>query len=115
MKPKVKKELLRRLRSGDYPQGKDFLRRKDGDVIRWCFQGILCDIVEPDGWDTQPAADGGFRHRNTEAPWYAATLPSLDVQRAAGIWFSDIEELVIMNDHESKTFHEIANRIEVKF
>lgn len=47
MDPKMKRRWIRALRSGKYKQGHDRLRTEDN---RFCCLGVVCDIVNPDGW-----------------------------------------------------------------
>lgn len=46
---KIKREIyvewLKRLRSGDYPQGVSYLRREEEGKDRFCCWGILCEIA----------------------------------------------------------------------
>ena len=51
MDREVKAEWVRRLRSGNYVQGRDFLRVKgsDGNPDRYCCLGVLCEIAEEAG------------------------------------------------------------------
>lgn len=57
------KEVLEKwvatLRSGDYEQGVGRLRRPDE---RYCCLGVLCDILEPNGWKRFEAGDAGFEY-----------------------------------------------------
>jgi hypothetical protein len=45
MNPGIRARWTAALRSGDYPQGANALRR-DG---HWCCLGVLCDLAEQDG------------------------------------------------------------------
>jgi hypothetical protein len=50
MKPKIKSLWLQALRSGDYQQGRSYLRTGDG----FCCLGVLCDLAVKAGvtsWD----------------------------------------------------------------
>lgn len=46
MNREIKKKWLEALRSGNYKQGSHRLR--DGNTF--CCLGVLCDIIDPDGW-----------------------------------------------------------------
>lgn len=46
MNPVWKERWLKALRGGDYKQGKGALREGD----KFCCLGVLCDVVDPDGW-----------------------------------------------------------------
>jgi hypothetical protein len=55
----VKKQWVEALRRGKYEQGHEQLRR-DG---RFCCLGILCEIIDPEGWEESKSIPGYFRHR----------------------------------------------------
>lgn len=46
MDPEIKEQWLVALRSGRYQQTKSRLRDETG----FCCLGVLCDVIEPDGW-----------------------------------------------------------------
>lgn len=48
MNPIWKDRWVTALRSGDYSQGMGNLMAQEG----FCCLGVLCDIINPDGWDT---------------------------------------------------------------
>lgn len=45
LRPEVKAEWTRRLRSGEYPQGHTYLKNDMG----YCCLGVLCDMAEEEG------------------------------------------------------------------
>jgi len=45
MRAEVRDELVKRLRSGNYIQGKEKLALKDGDGERYCCLGVLCEMA----------------------------------------------------------------------
>ena len=61
MDREVKAEWVRRLRSGDYVQGRGFLRSKgyDGIPDRYCCLGVLCEIAVEAGVIDSPEATAG--------------------------------------------------------
>lgn len=44
MKPEIKAKWLTALRSGDYQQGKGYLRRQVDGSDQYCCLGVLCDL-----------------------------------------------------------------------
>lgn len=46
MKPQIREQLVKALRSGEYKQGHDQLRNKENGM---CCLGVLCDIAEKAG------------------------------------------------------------------
>ena len=131
MNQEIKKKWLNALRSGDYKQGRDVLRRvgRDGED-RWCCLGVLCDIIDKKGWDKTPSTNS----TNTTAPTYLyktgigrqyheaeCSVPE-SVAKLAGIdnVFVDCENgdrtvrahLESMNDVKKYSFKKIADWIE---
>ena len=107
MKLEIKKRWLEALRSGEYEQGKDVLRRNDS----FCCLGVLCDIFAKEGcskWDEPD--DKGVRHIENDK----GALP-LCVVLWSGIKdgnpFIDGYSLSAWNDG-GKSFKEIADIIE---
>lgn len=47
MSKELRKKWIDALRSGDYEQGKGYLRQHD----YFCCLGVLCDLVDKNGWD----------------------------------------------------------------
>jgi hypothetical protein len=112
MKPEVKAKWLEALRSGDYKQGKDGLRKNDDT---FCCLGVLCDVYRketgdglwvPYGVAHHAFAVGGIRH-----PSYLPTK----VSAWAGLNDIDPEgpdmPLSAYND-KGEPFEEIAKMIE---
>ena len=50
MDAKLKTKWIDALVSGDYEQGRERLRTIEDN--RYCCLGVLCDIVNPEGWDS---------------------------------------------------------------
>lgn len=91
------------LRSGAYSQARSVLQR---DGVGHCCLGVLCDLLDPMGWDT-PDSASVVRHRS-----FSGT-PTAQVIERAEMRFGDAAHLAFMND-EGKTFTEIADYIETK-
>lgn len=102
MNADVKAKWVEALRSGRYKQGFEKLRSA-GD--EFCCLGVLCDIVDGDRWHRAFAATT-YMHDNLYG------LPPKHVQDTAGINENIVEDLVLMNDGNAATFHEIAEYIE---
>lgn len=49
MRAEVRDELVRRLRSGEYIQGKEKLAIKDEEGERFCCLGVLCEMAVEEG------------------------------------------------------------------
>jgi hypothetical protein len=68
MNPDVKAKWVAALRSGEYKQGPEWLQGESGC---FCCLGVLCDILDPEGWH-------GTKHRGEDE------LPRDEVLTAAG-------------------------------
>jgi hypothetical protein len=114
MNKDVKEKWIKALTSGEYTQGKSYLRDEDD---RYCCLGVLCDLYLTDGGEGQweQYEDSG------QSPWKilgrSGFLPK-KVQEWAGLdceegWYSlndDNASLTHMND-SGKTFAQIAEKI----
>lgn len=94
------------LRSGKYRQTK--MRLRDGSTNKMCCLGVLCDVVDPDGWLEA-------EHREQ------IDVPAKAISRQAALradkeWFgqcsNDVTELATLNDEEDATFAEIADVVD---
>lgn len=74
MKEAIKKEWVKRLRSGKYTQSESFLRTTEG----YCCLGVLCDIYEEEQESTKWKEYGGEYYLHGEFE----TLPD-EVQKWA--------------------------------
>lgn len=102
MNQEVKEKWVRALRSGEYKQGGGVLRSGD----RFCCLGVLCDIVDPEGW-AELALTHRQRHRGE------LVFPRPELRGDVGI--GSLAVLCIlsdMNDVDCKSFQEIADYIE---
>jgi len=83
MNSEIKTRWLEALRSGNYTQTQHRLRDKNG----FCCWGVLCDIIEPEGWEDV----GAFQsHSNNVA------MPPLPILMKAGIEVDDSSLLPIL-------------------
>ncbi len=110
MDPELKEEWVAALRSGKYEQGIGTLRSESGK--RFCCLGVLCDILEPEGWELTP-------HNITDGNYYFHTLADLggalihkQFLKEFGIKGSAACNLAQLNDDDRYTFEMIANVIE---
>lgn len=94
------------LRSGKYKQGAGCLRSYNYGYV-YCCLGVLCDIIDPDGWNAEFGTHYGcptFSHPFfTNNPEYVDTV-KLDE--------GYVDNLVAMNDLKKCTFEQIADYIE---
>ena len=120
MNPEIKQRWVQALLSGNYKQGKGYLRQdvyegpNDADqlVSRYCCLGVLCDIVKSEvngEWETDETDD-------MPVPFIAEmrsndTLPPSPVEVYCGLDREQSEELAIMNDR-GYNFNRIADYIE---
>ena len=44
MNPTIKAQWLEALRSGEYKQGREYLRQSNKDTVLYCCLGVLCDL-----------------------------------------------------------------------
>jgi len=86
------------LRSGDYAQGIGQLRKCNGEP-KYCCLGVLCDLLDPDGWDGEAHVGGN-------------QMPSHELQTqidSMSYWNSS--RYAMANDR-GRSFLEIADMIE---
>lgn len=97
----VRKQWTDALRSGAYEQGKHCLQISG----RFCCLGVLCDILDPQGWGAEPGPSGIVRHRAMLG------MPIDDILWAAGVSPAGATSLTSLNDTGS-SFLTIAATIE---
>lgn len=91
----LKDRWLAALRSGTYAQGQGNLR----DATGFCCLGVLCDLVDPDGWRS-PDLSGAYY-------WHGCRL----IPKEIALDVDYMMTLSGMNDSGS-SFSEIADEIE---
>ena len=96
MKIDMKAKWLEALRSGDYKQGRNALKQ-DGC---FCCLGVLCDIIDPNGWNEYGHFDGDRNYLSS------------GVKETVGMTPWEVSQVADMNDCERKSFTEIADWIE---
>lgn len=102
--PTLKAKWLEALRSGKYAQTQKALNDGQG----FCCLGVLCDLMNPDGWDS------GLWSQDWEAEepqWCDGDLDS-STRLRVGLSSDSEVTLIRMNDEEKKNFTEIADWIE---
>lgn len=93
------------LRSGEYTQTKDQLRKSDEEgQFSYCCLGVLCDLVAKNGGE--PWFDDEKYGRN-EATHFLPT----EIERWIGLSGQFSTKLITLNDNDTP-FVEIADRIE---
>jgi hypothetical protein len=102
MNKKIKAKWIAALRGGLYKQGRGELRSKSNRV---CPLGVLCDVVDPKGWDKDE--HDTWHHRGDYCVPYAPK-----VLKALGTF--DFLEIVYLSDSKKWTFNEIADFIELE-
>lgn len=98
----IKEKWVKALRSGGHEQGVGSLRRGD----RFCCLGVICDIVDPEGWEEPEAISGITTHRGF------TFVPSYEIQSFIELDRTVVGVLATMNDISCKSFSEIADYIE---
>lgn len=98
MTPQLKAKWIEALRSGEYKQTTGILRYVDNGEESFCCMGVLCEVVGVPRASVGYSFDGGL--------YEVAGLPASMLPRERQA------HLVTMNDHEEKTFSEIADWIE---
>lgn len=116
MNLEIKTKWLEALRSGKYKQGDRYLRRRTSEKGEgFCCLGVLCDIMQPEGWrDHSPDAQDvivGFAGGGSEVVGVFQGYPPAALLDQAGLDVDTSRELARLND-QGRTFAEIADIIE---
>lgn len=103
MNPELKEKWITALKSGKYQQGQHVLRNKNNE---FCCLGVLCDIINPNGW-----AESDNRQIFIFGEDTCATNLSRSILKAVD--FNTKQEGVLMNMNDSgECFYKIADYIE---
>lgn len=112
MMPKINKlarEWVDALRSGDYEQTSSVLCSSNESYCCW---GVLCDLIDPDGWVVQADNEHSWEEYSWEINGETFTeLPPPEVYALVGMTEREMTGLVDLND-SGNTFEEIADEIE---
>lgn len=109
------KQVLRQwvatLRSGNYQQG--YVRMRNYPSNRCCCLGVLCDIVDPAGWQLKDdginsanEAINSWRHRDLSGD------PEQTILNLAGLTHDQVFYFIALNDERLYSFWQIADYIE---
>lgn len=98
MDAEIKTKWVEALRSGKYVQGQCGLRVNE----RFCCLGVLCDIIEPDGWGSEILKQ---THNDND------NYPSNGIMKRAGLSIDVALEIAEDNDRGT-SFLELADYIE---
>ncbi len=114
MKARLKKDWIAALVSGDYEQGKFALRKtdtcfmdKDGKITskdRYCCLGVLCDVAGIK-WKESKHYPGQFETHGNTAILHTKLMNQFGLSDQAA------NKLMNMNDHDFRTFKQIASYI----
>lgn len=130
MNPEIKAQWVAALRSGEYQQGKRYLRRQwNNEEPQYCCLGVLCDLaakagvvtksVKPLGLSLKATYYGAENKDDAKVPIRAIAdwaglrhpIPSVLVEQDNGA-FKDRVMLTELNDVAGYTFGQIADLIE---
>ena len=120
MNARVKKMWLKALRSGEYEQGKGYLRNLDEDT--YCCLGVLCDLAIKDGVVINES-ESTFSYPHPRVSLYDGVCSMLpyNVREWAQLEYSDPRvrngndpnwTLAGLNDSNNYAFNDIADIIE---
>lgn len=113
----IRAEWLQRLRSGDYPQGKVFLKteRDDGKTC-YCPLGVLGEVFVERGMAKWIPSGGGSYLLGAGDYQYESVLPdplaNMLAEATHGTLFSLESQVWEMNDYYDASFLKIADYIE---
>ena len=108
MDPVIKAKWIAALRSDNYQQGSGTLRTNDN---KFCCLGVLCDIVDPAGWDDNDAVHFYSYSYSYEGDWNGL-VPPANLTAKLGLLDGEVDTLTELNDSARLTFSEIADWIE---
>jgi hypothetical protein len=106
---------VKALRSGKYEQGFQSLAEIDGESIKHCCLGVLCDIVDPSGWNKEYKY---ILHRGSFAfpsEKIADKITSLEVTCNGSSSGTVVSDILSMENDRRVSFAEIANKIAYAF
>lgn len=114
MDPEIKREWVTALRSGEFPQGRDWLERKG----KFCCLGVLCSIATERGNLTRHQDGERVEYAHNSFPISAKALPIAlyGLTTTTGSFSVGIQvySLAMLND-QGFTFDQIADIIEYIF
>ena len=64
MNPEIKEKWIAALKSGKYVKGNGLLKHQDGEIIRQCCLGVLCEIHH------EETGEGGWEEKENDVSYY---------------------------------------------
>lgn len=121
MDKEIRAEWLKRLRSGEYKQGRATLKAEYADgVVKFCCLGVLCEIAAEQGVierTTERTREVVFTSYDGDSAGLTGDVLSwacIEGMDALGRLSGGVISLSGMNDSGGRTFCEIADVIEEK-
>lgn len=111
MRQDIKDRWVAALRSGEYQQGRNFLRR-DNDT--YCCLGVLCDLLKADlkiDWKNREFENFSFANRDVFLPGSVSSLAGLESNDPMVTVDGKQRRLSELND-KGYSFPQIADLIE---
>lgn len=108
MDVELKAKWVKALRSGEYKQGRGYLRQVESNSF--CCLGVLCDIIDPENW-RELEDMYSFSKKSTDGSEYYGVMPP-ETKNMAGVSADEEQRLMEMNDNKHNSFEEIAGYIE---
>lgn len=105
MDPKLKREWVKALRSGEYEQAQRAMCVWNGKKFAFCCLGVLADISVDGEWELSK----GVRYEIRGS--CSTSMPKHTLRNAVGLSEEDADVLANMND-DGKSFNQIAAHIE---
>lgn len=106
MNKQLKEKWIAALRSGEYEQGRNYLRTGTG---KYCCLGVLCNLIDPTKWDRD------VNNSLESTPYdYDGSIgyPSPKTIKVSGLDDGYCDILTGMNDVSKLSFNQIADWIE---
>jgi hypothetical protein len=103
MDAQVKEKWVAALRSGNYQQARNGLKKGGG----YCCLGVLCDIVNPDGWENI----NGYNYYRFGGSKDDCALP-IPLENEVGLGRNSVSACITLNDTQRQSFDQIADYIE---
>jgi hypothetical protein len=111
MDAEVKRKWVDALRSGDYEQGMNRLRRGN----RYCCLGVLCSVAIPGEWrrdHSRTEGDDVFIFRTPDGDVEYSISDNSGILTGIGLTEPQEADLITMNDKQDADFNKIADYIE---
>lgn len=101
---KLKRKWIKAMRSGKYKKGNILLRGFAPDSESFCAQGVLLDILDPEGWNS-------LKDKDVHKFAMGASAIDWDKRRELGITDRDHFQISMIND-KSETFEPVIEYIQ---